>query len=59
MSVAINRDEINEVAYYGMGTVEQFVGFSPAPDFVDPALKTFMTQYDPAQAKAWLDEVGV
>ena len=38
MSVAINRDEINEVAY-GMGTVEQFVGFSPAPDFVDPALK--------------------
>ena len=42
-----------------MGTVEQFVGFSPAPDFVDPALKTFMTQYDPAQAKAWLDEIGV
>jgi peptide/nickel transport system substrate-binding protein len=34
MSIALDRNEINDVAYYGMGVVEQFVGISPAPDFV-------------------------
>ena len=34
MSVAINREEINEVAFFGMGEAKQYVGFSPAPDFL-------------------------
>ena len=35
MSVAINRDEINEVANFGLGVARQYIGFSPAPGFVD------------------------
>ena len=59
MSIAMNRDEINDVAYYGLGKVEQFVGFSPAPDFVPESIKMHMTQYDPDGANALLDEVGL
>jgi peptide/nickel transport system substrate-binding protein len=59
MSIAMNRDEINDVAYYGLGKVEQFVGFSPAPDFVPESIKMHMTQYDPDGASALLDEVGL
>ena len=59
MSIAMNRDEINDVAYYGLGKVEQFVGFSPAPDFVPESIKMHMTQYDPDGANALLDQVGL
>ena len=59
MSMAMNRDEINDVAYYGMGVVEQFVGISPAPDFVSDEIKMHMTQYDPAASNALLDAVGL
>ena len=59
MSVAINRDELNEVAYFGQGTPQQYIGFSPAPDFVDPSWKTFATEYDTGAANALLDEIGM
>ncbi len=59
MSVAINREEINNVAYFGEGQIQQFTGFSPVPDFVDPKWKTFATEFDPEAAKKLLDEVGV
>ena len=59
MSIAINREELNQVAYFGEGTIQQYIGFSPAPDFVDPKWKTFATEFDADGAKALLDEVGV
>ena len=59
MSMAMNRAEINDVAYYGMGVVEQYTGISPAPDFISDEMKNYMTQYDPAAANALLDEVGL
>ncbi|MCL5776263.1 ABC transporter substrate-binding protein [Limibaculum sp. FT325] len=59
MSIAINREELNNAAYFGEGTIQQYVGFSPAPEFVDPKWLSFATEYDPAGAKALLDEVGV
>ncbi|MGC1495742.1 MAG: ABC transporter substrate-binding protein [Sulfitobacter sp.] len=59
MSVAMNRDEINEVAMFGLGTPQQYVGFSPTPDFVTPELEQHFAQYDPEMAKALLDEIGV
>ena len=59
MSIALDRNEINDVAYYGMGVVEQFTGMSPAPDFVREDMKMYMTQYDPDGANALLDEVGL
>ena len=59
MSVAMNRDEINEVAYYGLGTPVQYTGFSPVPDFVDPKWQNYFIKHDTALAKSLLDEIGV
>ncbi|MCR9239027.1 MAG: ABC transporter substrate-binding protein [Alphaproteobacteria bacterium] len=59
MSIAINREELNEVAYFGQGTIQQFTGFSPVPDFVDPKWKTFATEFAPDEANSLLDEVGL
>ena len=59
MSVAINRDEINEVAFFGQGEPKQYIPFSPAPSFVDEKWKGHFAQYDPDLAKKLLDEVGV
>ena len=59
MSIAINRDELNQVAYFGQGTPTQYIGFSPAPNFVDDKWKSHATEYDPDRANALLDEVGM
>ena len=59
MSVAINRDELNEIAFFGQGAPRAYTGFSPLPDFADPELANYMTQFDPDMAKAKLDEIGM
>ena len=59
MSVAMNRDEINEVAMFGLGTPQQYVGFSPSPDFITPEWEQHYAQFDPDLAKSLLDEIGV
>ena len=59
MSIAINREELNEVAYFGVGIPHQYIGFSPTPDFVDEKWTTYATEYDPDAAAALLDEVGM
>ena len=59
MSVAINRPEINEAAFFGMGEPKQYVGFSPPPPFVDAKWKQHYAQYDPELANKLLDEVGL
>ncbi|MBX2883704.1 MAG: ABC transporter substrate-binding protein [Granulosicoccus sp.] len=59
MSVAINREELNEAAYFGQGVPMQYQGFSPAPDFVDSKWATYATEYDANGAKAMLDEIGM
>jgi len=59
MSIAINRDDLNEVAYFGQGQPQQYIGFSPAPGFVDEKLKSFATEYNLDEAKSLLAEVGL
>ena len=59
MSVAMNRDEINEVVYFGLGQPQQYIAFSPTPSFVDEATVQSYAQYDPAMANALLDEIGM
>lgn len=59
MSVAIDRDQINEVAYLGLGRPQQFIGFSPTPSFVTEEMVQAHTQYDVALANKLLDEAGV
>lgn len=59
MSVAINRDELNETVYFGMGQPQQHVGFSPLPEFIDAKWKSHEIAFDPERAKALLDEIGL
>lgn len=59
MSVAMNRDEINEVAYFGQGEPLQYTGFSPRPEFIPAELEQEFAQYDPELAKSLLDEMGM
>ena len=59
MSLAMNRDEINEVAFFGQGVPQQYVGFSPSPDFIEKKWLNHMVAFDPAKAEALLDEVGL
>ncbi len=59
MSIAINREEINEVANFGQGKPRQYIGFSPTPEFVDPKWETYKTEYDPDGARVLLDQVGM
>ncbi|MGI9365222.1 MAG: ABC transporter substrate-binding protein [Rhizobiaceae bacterium] len=59
MSQAINRSELNEVAYFGQGTPQQYTGFSPLPEFVDEKWKSFGTAFDADGAKKMLDDLGL
>jgi len=59
MSIAINRDALNQTAYFGQGTPRQYIGFSPRPDFIDPKWEKFAIQFDPEGAKKLLDEIGM
>jgi len=59
MSIALNRDEINEVGFLGQGIPKQYVGFSPTPSFVDPKWESYMIQYDPEAANSLLDAIGM
>ncbi len=59
MSHAIDRNELNEVAFFGQGEPKQYIGFSPTPDFVDPSLTSLYTEYNPDAAKALLDGIGM
>ncbi len=59
MSMAINREEINEVAYFGQGKPMQYIAFSPRPDFIDAKWEKFAIRFDRDAARALLDEVGL
>ncbi len=58
LSVAIDRDEINEVAYSGLGTPRQS---SVLPGIIGykPEQSEAYAHYDPDQASKWLDEIGL
>lgn len=66
LSVAINRDRINEVAALGLGTPRQAALSPESPEFSSEAGKAVYDQwvnlaaaYDPDQANALLDEIGL
>jgi peptide/nickel transport system substrate-binding protein len=59
MSVAMNREEMNEVAFFGMGEPKQYTGFIPLPPFADQKYNQYYAQYDPALANKLLDEIGL
>ena len=59
MSSAMNREEMNETAFFGLGAPLQYTGFSPRPDFVDPELEQAYVAHDPDLANSLLDEIGM
>ena len=58
LSVAINRDEMNQIIYFGRGTPRQ-VTAHPTSVFYQPEFATAYAQYDPGRARAWFDEIGL
>jgi peptide/nickel transport system substrate-binding protein len=58
MSVAIDREQINEVSYLGLGVPRTFTVVPDSPYF-EPDIEQLYAQYDPALAKQLLDEIGL
>jgi len=58
LSIAINREEINELAYNGLFEPRQASPISGSPNY-DPEFETRWAEYDPDRANALLDELGL
>jgi len=58
MSLAINRDEINEVLFFGKGTPRQAVP-DPGCSFYEDWMGKYYIEYDPERANKLLDEMGL
>jgi peptide/nickel transport system substrate-binding protein len=57
LSVAIDRDELNQIILFGLSQPHQG---APRPEagLYDETFATQFTEYNPDQAKTWLDELG-
>ena len=58
MSLAINRDEINEVLFFGQAVARQW-GVSSLSAFYEDWMSDHYAAYDPDGANALLDEMGL
>ena len=58
MSLAINRDEINDIVYFGYGVPRQLTVVS-ASQYFEPEFATAWAEFDPARASALFDEMGL
>ena len=58
MSLAINRNEINELVYFGLATPSQTAP-TPTSSFYQDWMTDYFAQYDPDQANQLLDEMGL
>ncbi|BBE31499.1 peptide ABC transporter substrate-binding protein [Tepiditoga spiralis] len=58
LSLAINRDEINELVYYGFGTPSQACD-APGSPFVEKSFRNAYIKYDPKKAEEILDKIGL
>ena len=58
LSLAIDREEINQVIYYGLATVAQNTALPQSPLY-DEARSLEFTEYDLEAANALLDEMGL
>jgi peptide/nickel transport system substrate-binding protein len=57
LSLAVNRDEINELLYNGLATPRQYSPMETSPQY-DPELSNAYIEYDPDEANRLLDEAG-
>ena len=60
MSIAMDRDQINEIAYFGLGTPAQYTAFdADTTPFITGKQKNSWIQFDQKQAGKLLDNAGV
>ncbi|WP_349359548.1 ABC transporter substrate-binding protein [Stappia sp.] len=59
MSHAIDRAEINSVAYFDLGEPRQYLAFDPLPPFASADQARYATAFDPERAAALLDGIGL
>ncbi len=60
MSLAMNREEMQEIVYLGQGVPQQALPIDPTTvDFVPEEALTQFTEYDPDRANELLDEMGL
>lgn len=60
MSVAVDRNKINEIAYFGLGKPTQYTVFDgDTASFVSEEMKNQWIAFDQNKAKALLDKAGV
>lgn len=60
MSVAMDRNKINEIAYFGLGTPTQYTGFdADTTPFITEKQKNSWVQFDQKLAAELLDKAGV
>ena len=58
MSLAIDRDEINETYFFGLATPRQATA-TPETRFYEDWMGEYYAEYDPDRANALLDEMGL
>jgi peptide/nickel transport system substrate-binding protein len=58
LSLAVDRDEINQTLFYGLGIGGQNTVLPQSPLF-QPEFRETWAQFDPEQARALLDEMGL
>ena len=58
LSLAINRDELNQIVYFGRGVPSQITAH-PSSSYYDPAFANAFIEYDAPRARALLDDMGV
>ena len=58
LSYAIDRQEMNEIIYFGLGTPRQ-VTVHPSSAYYEPEFAFAHANYDPARARALLHEMGL
>ena len=58
LSYAIDRQEMNEIIYFGLGAPRQ-VTVHPSSAYYEPEFASAHADYDPARSRALLDEMGL
>lgn len=60
VSHALDREEMNELVYFGLGTPAQYTAIDPnTVDFVSEEQRTYLTEFDTDQANQLLDDMGL
>ncbi len=58
LSLAIDREEINDVIFFGLGVPRQMT-FIDGSKYIEPEFATAYAEHDPDKANALLDEMGL